>query len=239
MTTIVGLSSTYGDPGIVLASDCKLNRHGSFVVGGSLETNWKTDFRKVYSHKNFAFTLAGSVSLESMSCLWNRLQLDLRVEGGIDVQKRLTSGLFNEIRDMNLACQLANEENYFCEEKQAEFIFATNYGGVPNLYYVSPTGRVCHSEYSSAGNNDEIVGRNLRKAYESHDLDGAKLKLDEVFLLANGLVIESGEEDTHTECVTPDVVVVTKKSIKHFGKSTREKMFEIRAQDLKAISEGL
>ncbi len=234
MTTILGLKTTVGEDAIVLAADRQMTVIGRDVYGNkhSLE---EVDFKKIYTGRNFAFSMAGA-AIPPLMEFWKNLQITNPEDPTfIDLEHILIDdGIFDEVRQMNLevACGNVDEIN---ADAQTHFIFATNYGGQPKLFYVHPLGGIDEFEaFLPLGSGTEYIEDKLSEAYAGGTLEGPKVSFPQAVKLAEECIALS-RRDPYSGGTMPDIAVITADSIKYYGDKLIERYRRFKQTEMDRI----
>ena len=219
MTTLIGIRTNEGLDGIVLVSDLQISQYD----GPKMLARWPA--RKIYFGDYWALGYIGGIhdELRGFLCV---LRGDKRYNSSEEkanqiFQRAIEKQRFIEVDDLNA---LITKEKSL-EETNA-FLLAVNKPEL-NLWYIDEFGsfhlpKDKEFEYFCIGTGSQEANKSIEKLLANEDIDRDKISISVARNIARRIINEM-KDDPFTG-FGYDIVVITKKLVKHWGEDYRKSL---------------
>ncbi|MEA3378014.1 MAG: hypothetical protein U9Q69_00070 [Nanoarchaeota archaeon] len=201
MTTAFGIEYNHG---IVMAADTKL------TIGSKKEINE----RKIFFGRDgyFAFSYAGILKEPIIFCRDRLRKAEPR-----KVLKSLSSGILDRIQHANAKNCVDSESQNFDITRQVNFIFATRYKAIenlfiplPQLYRVYPAGRAYLRIWDGIGSGRDLALTTINQRLKNKEKNQRNLSIvlrTALEALENAVSHDSGSEGYNMAIITSEKII--------------------------------
>lgn len=224
MTTLVGLTSAKGKPGVVLASDLTATMTGIKNDGDVFyKERTKIEMQKIHVDKNreVAVCMTGIADQLYTEFLYKL------IDSKIDVRKAITDGFFKELSEINHQ----RWGNKLPNNDLNGLLLATRFDNKPELYTCYPLGLVEGRTWTTIGSGSKYADEHIARYSLSTPIPNYLSMKDGVDLAVSSL--DKASTDLHTGGL--DLVVITADGIKECGHDIKEAITNARNKVIQRI----